>query len=125
MKRLLAPENLSPGEALHRSASLIKERWGEMLIAGFSFPLLFWVLAFPGLALFFLTGLLGQTFGLAAVVVMTYWLILAVVVFSAEQAFTAALYLYAKQGQVPKGFARLDLKSDWEGLAPLPAGQAL
>lgn len=122
---LLALESLSPGQALHGSASLIKERWGEMLIAGFSFSLLFWVLAVPGFALFFLAGLLGQTFGFAAVVALAYWLFLAVIVFSAEQAFTAALYLYAKQGQVPKGFARFDLELAWEGLAPLPAGQAL
>ncbi len=122
---LLALENVSPGEALQRSAALIKERWGDMIIAGFSFPLLFFILAIPGLAVFFLAGLIGQTFGFAALVAMAYWLFLAVIVFSAEQAFAAALYLYAKEGRVPQGFARTDLKSAWEGLPPLPAGQAL
>jgi hypothetical protein len=122
---LLALENVSPGEALHRSASLIKERWGDLIIAGFSFPLLFCVLAAPGLVIFFLAGLLGQTFGLAAILAMAYWLFLAVIVSSTEQIFTAALYLYAKEDKVLQGFSRVDLKTAWEGLAPLPAGQAL
>lgn len=38
---LLALESIGPGEALHRSAVLIKEKWGDMIVAGFSFPLLF------------------------------------------------------------------------------------
>jgi hypothetical protein len=122
---LLALENLTPGQALHRSATLIKERWGDMLVAGFSFPLLFGVLALPGFALFFLAGFIGQTFGFATMLVLIYWLFLAVIVFSAEQAFIAALYLYAKQGQVPQVFKPIDLNSAWEGLAPLPVGQAL
>ena len=79
----------------------------------------------PGLMFFFLAGLFGQTLGFAALVAMAYWLFLAVIVFSAEQVFTAALYLYAKEDRVPQGFGRIDLKSAWEGLPPLPAGQAL
>jgi hypothetical protein len=122
---LLALERISPGQALFRSASLIKERWGEMIIAGFSFPLLFFVLASPGLALFFLAGLFGQAFGFAAAMATAYWLFLAVIVFSAEQVFTAALYLYAKEERVSRGFSRTDLKAAWEGLPALPPGQAL
>jgi hypothetical protein len=122
---LLALENLSPGEALFDSASLIKGRWGELIIAGFSFPLLFFVLAIPGLLLFFLAGLLGQPLGLAAILVGGYWLYIAVNVFSAEQVFKAALYLYAKDETVARGFGRIDLKSAWEGLPALPPGQAL
>ncbi len=123
---LLALENVSPGEALRRSGSLIKERWGEMIVAAFSFPLLFLLLTMPpGLALFFLAGLLGQPLGFAAVLVMAYCLFLAAIISSAEQVFTAALYLYAKEDRVPRGFARADLKSAWEGLPPLPVGQAL
>jgi hypothetical protein len=125
MMPLLAFENVSPAEALHRSAALIKERWGDIIIAGFSFPLLFFVLTIPGLVFFFLAGLFGQTLEFAALVAMAYWLFLAVIVFSAEQVFTTALYSYAKEDRVPRGFRRIDLKSAWEGLPPLPAGQAL
>jgi len=122
---LLALENMTPGEALFRSAKLIKQRWGEMIVAAFSFPLLFFVLAAPGVLVFFMTGFFGRLLGLATVVVGAYWLSLAVCVFSAEQVFKAALYLYAKEERVAPGFARVDLKSAWEGLPALPAGQAL
>jgi hypothetical protein len=108
---LLALESLSAGEALHRSASLI--RWGETSVAGFSFPLLFSILSVPGLALFFGAGILGQSFELAAIVSIAYWLLLAVFVFSTEQVFTAALYLYAKEDTVPKSFMRADMKAAW------------
>ena len=66
-------------------------------MAGFSFSLLFFVLALPGLALFFLAGLLGQAFGFAAILATSYWLLVAVIVFCAEQVFASALYLYAKE----------------------------
>jgi len=121
---MLALEDLSAGEALYSSASLLKRTWGEVLIAGFSFPLLFWILASPGIALFFLGGFMGQSIGLAAVVVLAYWLLLAVIVSSAEQTFTAALYLYARDRKTI-GFSKNDLKKAWEGLEPLPIGQAL
>lgn len=122
---LLALENASPGEALYRSARLLKETWGEIVIAGFSFPLLFVVLASPGIAVFFLAGFLGQSIGFVVVVVLAYWIFLAVVVSATEQVFTATLYLYATEARVPQGFSKIDLKTAWEGLAPLPAGQAL
>ena len=121
---LLALQNVSPGEALHRSAALLKEKWGEVIVAGFSFPLLFVVLAIPGVAVVFLAGLLGQPFGFAMILAISYWLLLAIVVFSAEQVFAAALYRYATEDKVTNGFSRTELKSAWEGLSPLPPGQA-
>ncbi len=121
---LLALENLSPGEAFHRSTALLKDKWGEVIVAGFSFSLLFFVLALPGLALFFPAAKLGQAFGFAAILATSYWLLLAIIIFCAEQVFVAALYLYAKEDKVPVGFSRSDLSTAWEGLKPLPAGQA-
>jgi hypothetical protein len=49
----------------------------------------------------FLAGLFGQGLGFAAIAATVYWLFLAVALFSAEQVFTAALYLYANEGRVP------------------------
>jgi Family of unknown function (DUF6159) len=123
---LLALENIKPGEAFYRSAALLKRKWGEVIVAGFSFPLLFVVLAVPGVALiFFLAGSLGQSFGFAAILAIIYWLLLAVIVFTTEQVFCVALYRYATEDRVSSGFSRTDLASAWEGLAALPAGQAL
>ena len=122
---LLALEDIRPGEALYRSAAILKRKWGEVIVAGFSFPLLFVVLAVPGVALIFIAGYLGQTFGFAATLLLSYWLLLAVIVFTTEQVFCVALYRYATEDRVSNGFSRTDLASAWEGLAPLPAGQAL
>ena len=122
---LVAVENLSPGAALYRSGALLKARWGEVIIAGFSFPLLYFVLTIPGLVVFVVLGFLGQALGVAVAVCAIYWLALAVIVFSAEQVFIAALYAYAKDGRIVQGFSRTDLDKAWEALPALPIGQAL
>ena len=123
---ILAMGKMGAGEALQRSATVLKDKWGEVVVAQFSFSLLFTVLAIPGAVLFFLlAGFLGQTLGFVALMVLTYWVWLAIFIFSAEQVFIAALYRYATQNQVSKGFRKNDLQSAWEGLQPLPAGQAL
>src|SRR6266700_2452795 len=61
---LLATENMGAGEALERSAALLKRKWGEVVVATFSFPLLFGLLGVCGTAMIFLlAGFLGQTVG--------------------------------------------------------------
>jgi hypothetical protein len=48
---ILAAEDIGPMEALYRSAGIFRETWGEELVGGFSFGLIFMFLAIPGLAL--------------------------------------------------------------------------
>src|SRR5579864_1888216 len=123
---ILALGNMGAGEALQRSATVLKDKWGEVVVAQFSFSLLFMVLALPGAALFFfLAGLLGQSLGFVALLAVTYWVWLSIFIFSGEQVFIAALYRYATQNEVSRGFSKSDLESAWEGLRPLPIGQAL
>jgi Family of unknown function (DUF6159) len=122
---ILALGDVGAGEALERSTSVLKQKWGEVVVAQFSFSLLFTVLAIPGSALFFLLGgALGQSLGFVGLVTMIYWIWLSILIFSAEQVFIAALYRYATRSEVSKGFTKSDLQSAWEGLGPLPAGQA-
>ena len=84
------------------------------------------LLALPGAALFFLlAGLLGQSVGFVALMALTYWVWLSIFIFCGEQVFIAALYRYATQNEVSRGFSKSDLESAWEGLQPLPIGQAL
>jgi Family of unknown function (DUF6159) len=123
---ILAMANMGAGEALQRSATVLKDKWGEVVVAQFSFSLLFTVLAIPGGVLFFLlAGLLGQSLGFVTLMALTYWVWLSIFIFSAEQVFIAALYRYATENQLSKGFSKNDLQSAWEGLQPLPIGQAL
>ena len=60
---LLALENIGAGEAPHFWADLFRQKWGEVVIARFSFSLLFHLFAFPAMAFFFLAALTGQIFG--------------------------------------------------------------
>ena len=123
---ILALGNMGAGEALQRSATVLKDKWGEVVVAQFSFSLLFMVLGLPGAALFFLlAGWLGQSVGFVALMALTYWVWLSIFIFSGEQVFIAALYRYATQNAVSRGFSKSDLESAWEGLKPLPIGQAL
>lgn len=123
---ILAMGNMGAGEALQRSATVLKDKWGEVVVAQFSFSLLFTLLAIPGAVLFFLlAGFLGQSVGFVTLMALTYWVWLSIFIFSAEQVFIAALYRYATQNEVSKGFSKNDLQSAWEGLQPLPIGQAL
>jgi Family of unknown function (DUF6159) len=123
---LLATQNMGAGEALQRSAEVLKQKWGEVVIAQFSFSLLLAILALPGaVALFLLAGFLGQTVGFVVLLSVAYWIFLSIFIFCAEQVFVSALYRYATQSEVSKGFTRNDLESAWESLQPLPVGQAL
>ncbi len=78
---LLAAEDVGPAEALVRSGELFTETWGEQLVGGFSFGLIFVLLAIPGAALPFL---LGSAFGstgvvTGAILMIVYWLLLSVI----------------------------------------------
>ena len=48
---LLAFEDMGPVEALYKSAQIFRKRWGEEVVGGFSFELVFLLLALPGLLL--------------------------------------------------------------------------
>ena len=103
---ILVIENKGPIEALKDSASLLKKTWGEQLIGNFSFGLVFFVLSLPAFALIFLGFFLGgMVIGLVCVGVAVIYLLTIALIQSALQAiFQTALYLYARDGQVPQGF---------------------
>jgi len=111
---LLAAEDMGPGEALYRSAQIFRETWGEEVVGGFSFGLIFSLLALPGVLLPLLGARFGQMemlAGFAAAVI--YWLLLGVVSSAAQGIFVAALYRYATTQQVSAGFQLDDLSGAW------------
>jgi hypothetical protein len=111
---ILAAEDVSPVEALQRSASIFSETWGEELVGGFSFGLIFFFLALPGIALLFMGIRFGETFAIAGVMLaVIYFLLLAVVSSAVQGVFVAALYRYATTKQVPPGFQRDDFLNAW------------
>src|SRR2546422_6571340 len=56
---VLAFEDLSPIEAVQRSSKLFKDTWGEKVVGGFSFSIVFFLLALPGIGLFVLSFFLA------------------------------------------------------------------
>src|SRR5215470_13125512 len=108
---VLAFEDLSPIEAVQRSSKLFKETWGEKVTGGFSISLVFFLLALPGIGLFFVTMFLGvgahslAFVGLGFVLMMLYFLLLSVVSSAVQGIFNAALYRYACFKQVPPAFS--------------------
>jgi len=112
---LLAAEDMGPGEALYRSAEIFRETWGEEVVGGFSFGLIFMLLAFPSLILPVLGARYGSTSGIFAgfAIMVIYWLLLGVINSAAQGIFVAALYRYATTQQTSGGFHTDDLSGAW------------
>jgi Family of unknown function (DUF6159) len=113
---VLAADDVGPVEALYQSGQLISETWGEEVAGSFSFSLIFTLVALPGIALPFL---LGKNFGSAGrisgmILMVTYWVFLAITSATVQGIFNAALYRYAKTGEVSSGFAASDFKYAWQ-----------
>ncbi len=112
---LLAAEDMGPVEALSKSAHIFRKTWGTEVAGGFSFGLLFSLLAMPAALL----PMMGARFGpvamlMGAAVMVIYWLLLGVINSAARGVFVAALYRYANDEKVSVGFSRSDLSGAWE-----------
>ena len=102
---ILVVENKGPIAALKDSTALLKKTWGEQLASNFSFGMIFFLLAIPAFGLILLGIHLGGVALMACIGVAVIYLIVLALIQSALQAiFQTALYLYARDGQVPEGF---------------------
>lgn len=112
---VLAFEDLTPFAAIKRSSKLFKDTWGERVIAGFSFGLVFFLLALPGIGFWFVAMIFGGAWGMlmGLVVMMLYFLILAVTSSAVQGIFNTALYRYACFKQVPAGFTVESFATAW------------
>jgi hypothetical protein len=103
---ILVIEKKGPIAAFRESSILLKKTWGEQLIGNFSFGLVFFLLGIPAFLVIFLAALSGNSPALISVMVLAamYLLMLALVQSTLQAVFQAAVYLYARTGQVPQGF---------------------
>lgn len=108
---VLVIEKKGPIAAFQESSRLLKKTWGEQLIGNFSFGLVFFLLGLPAFLLVFLAGTSAE--GLAMVILIAaailYLMLLALVHSTLQAIFQAAVYLYARDGQVPPGFEAAQL----------------
>jgi hypothetical protein len=103
---ILVVENKNPVTALKESTALLKKTWGEQLAGNFGFGLISFLLAIPAIVLVVLGFFTGNIVGIAACIAcaVVYLIVLALVQSALHSIFQAALYLYARDGQVPDGF---------------------
>jgi hypothetical protein len=98
-------------DGLKRSASLLRQTWGENIAARVGFGLLGLVLVIPGFAIGGLAVAVGGPVLIAGILVAVVWIALVVVVMTALNAiFQTALYMYATTGSMPTGFETTDLR---------------
>lgn len=103
---ILVIENKHPLAALKDSTVLLKRTWGEQLVSSFSFGVIFCLLGIPALLLVLL-GVFAHSMTLLMVCIalaVVYLIALALIQSALQSIFQAALYLYARDGQVPEGF---------------------
>lgn len=104
---ILVVENKTPFAALQESAELVKKTWGKQVAGSFGFGLIFLLLAIPAI----LVIVLGVASGSVALMAgciglgLIYLVILGMVQSALQSIFQAAVFLYARDGQVPEGFA--------------------
>ncbi len=112
---VLAFEDLTPIEAVKRSAKLFHDTWGEKVIGGFSLSLVSMMLMLPGIGFVILATLLGGVNGLllGLALMFIYFLLLSVFMSAVGGIFNAALYRYACFKQVPPAFSHDLVASAW------------
>ena len=113
---ILAYESVGPVEALRRSAELFRKTWGEQVVGGISFGLIFFFLGVPGILLplsgFLLAGQGGLVVGMF--LLLFYIILLSVVNSATHGVFVAALYRYATTGEVAPGFHKYNFTTAWK-----------
>jgi hypothetical protein len=103
---ILVIENKNPFSALKDSTVLLKKTWGERIAANFSFGTIFLVLSLPAVGLFVLALFSHSLVALALSIAfgVVYLVALGLIQSALQSIFQAALFLYARDGQVPPGF---------------------
>lgn len=99
---ILVIENQSPFSALKKSTILLKKTWGEQLIGNFGFGLVFLVLMIPAFAIMIFGFVMHSILMIVAAVI--YCIVLLLVQSALTSIYRTAVYLYARNGQAPRGF---------------------
>jgi hypothetical protein len=113
---VIAFENLGPFDALKRSAQLFRKNWGEKVVAGFSFGLIFFLFGLLGLLLPVAGAMLARGIGFAVGLglMIVYFVLLAVTSAATQGIFVAALYRFANTGQASRGFRAENFSMAWQ-----------
>lgn len=109
---LIVIEKRAPFSALKESASRIKETWGEHITSNFSFGIIFFFLAVPGIA-GFVFGIYTLNYIVIAIAVV-YFLFTALVHTTLETIFRVVMYYYIYHNFIHSEFDEHVLKQCYE-----------
>lgn len=114
---VLVAEQKGPLEAVRESAQLLRQTWGEDLLAGMGFGALYFIWSIPGMITFLLGASMITSHLLIAIVIMAlailYFPLLVLVLSTLSTIFDVVLYRYAKLGTITPGFDRELLESSF------------
>jgi len=108
---IIMMEDLGPWNALKRSGTLLKQTWGENLVAQAGFGLFAMLASIPGIALIALGVATNEVVALVGLgTIGVIWILVVSVVISAMSGiYRIALYRFAVDGKAPGAFASSDL----------------
>ena len=109
-------EGLGVIESIKGSAALFKKTWGENVVLRFSLGLIMFLLGLVGIVPILLAALTKSAAVIVIVgaVVVLYWFTLGILGASLTGIFAAALYNYARTGNVPHGFSPVVIAGAFE-----------
>jgi hypothetical protein len=116
---LIVIERKGTIEAIGASKDLLGKTWGKQIVSGLGYGLIGFLLTAPAIVIV-LIAIFGAVtsglqhpggFGLLVVAAVLYLIALGIVMSALRAIFGAVLYLYAKTGKAPEGFAAEDLQS--------------
>jgi hypothetical protein len=115
---LIVIERKGAIEAIGESKDLLGKTWGKQIVSGLGYGLIGFLLTVPAIVIVLvaLFGAIASGFqhvgslGLLAVAAVLYLLALGIVMSALRAIFGTVLYLYAKTGKAPEGFAAEDLQ---------------
>jgi len=98
---VIAAEGLGPIDALKRSASLLKETWGEQIVGNYSLGCLISIVGLLGAAMLGMIGL-ALAGPVGAAILLVLWVVaLAIVTQTLSGIYKAALYYFATGKSLP------------------------
>jgi len=106
---ILVVERKNPFEAMTRSVGILRETWGESLVANFGIGLIMFLVLIPIIALMVVGGILigsgSVALGVTLIAIGFFCILLSSLISSAcHSILIAAIYLYAAEDEVPEQF---------------------
>lgn len=113
---IIAFEQVGPLQAIKRSASVLKNSWGEALISNLGVGLIFFALALPGLIPLIIGFIVGGSMAIivGVIIAVVYWLCIAVLASAVSGVLLTALYRYGTTGKLSAYYSEQVLQNPWK-----------